>query len=142
MKQLVPAEIVEVTGEVYPVSGQRCSEYSVVLAMELFGCSVAQVVQETGLSEEEVNEICSSQDYQYIKQSMINNIRKLDRQTLSGRIAMEASEAFDRMTELSRDAKKEDVRLEANKDILDRAMLTGLQNSKTDELRITFVKRR
>jgi len=141
MKQIIPAQDIEQNDVTFPLMGERCKNYSIILMMQLYGCSLAQVVQETGLTANEVNQICDSQDYMFLKQTLINNIRKLDQKTLTGKILREANDAFDRMTELSMNAKKEDVRLEANKDILDRAMLTGsIDNS--DELRITFVKRR
>lgn len=142
MKQLVPSQSTSVSGEVFPIEGGRATQYSQILCMELFGCSLAQVSHEMSLSKEEIEDICNNEDYQYIKNVMMSNLRKLDQATLSGRIAKEASEAFERMTELSKEAKKEDVRLEANKDILDRALLTNSQVGECDELRITLVKRR
>lgn len=142
MKQLIPSQKVESNNVSFPLEGDRCKNYCIVITMELFGCTIAQVSHETGLTVDEIQEICNSEDYHFIKQNLINSIRRLDQDTLSGRILQEASEAFNRMTELSRDAKKEDVKLEANKDILDRAMLTNTVNQQADELRITFVKRR
>ena len=142
MKQIIPAQNVEKSNEIFPVTGDRCKNYCMIVAMELFGCSISQVANETGLSDNEINEICNREDYNYIKQSLINSIRQLDKNTLNGKIIQEATDAFNRMVELSVDAKKEDVRLEANKDILDRAMLSGTNLNEADELRITFVKRR
>lgn len=142
MKQIIPAQNIEKSNAIFPITGDRCKNYCMIVTMELFGCSISQVVSETGLSDDEINEICNSEDYNYIKQSLINNIRELDKKTLNGKIIQEATDAFNRMVELSVDAKKEDVRLEANKDILDRAMISGTNLNEADELRITFVKRR
>ena len=92
----------------------------------------------------EIDAICSSDDYGYIKQVLINNIRKLDQATLTGRIVSEASNAFERMVELSKDSdgKRDSVKFEANKDILDRALIANTAAAEADELRITFIKRR
>lgn len=111
--------------------------------MELYGCELAEVAKELGMTPDEVLDITTSSDYAYVKSSMINSIRRMDSQTLAGRVNQEASEAFERMRDLADNAKREDVKFNANKDLLDRAMLNGLANSgQTDELRITIIKRR
>lgn len=144
MKQIVPAQSIDKNSVRFPVTGERCRQYAMIVSMELFGCSLAQVSDETGLSSEEVNAICDSEDYAYIKQTLINNIRKLDQATLTGKIVSAASEAFDRMVELSKasDGKKDIVKFEANKDILDRALIANTAAQEADELRITLIKRR
>ena len=144
MRQIVPTQAIERTSVRFPVTGERCKNYAMIASMELFGCSIAQVSDETGLTSEEIDAICNSDDYAYIKQVLINNIRKLDQATLTGRIVSEASSAFERMVELSKesDGKKDSVRFEANKDILDRALIANTAVSEADELRITLIKRR
>ena len=144
MRQIVPTQSIDRTSVRFPVSGDRCRQYAMIVSMELFGCSVAQVADETGLTSEEIDAICSSDDYGYIKQVLINNIRKLDQATLTRRIVSEASNAFERMVELSKDSdgKRDSVKFEANKDILDRALIANTAASEADELRITFIKRR
>lgn len=144
MRQIVPTQSIDRTSVRFPVSGDRCRQYAMIVSMELFGCSLAQVADETGLTSEEIDAICSSDDYGYIKQVLINNIRKLDQATLTGRIVSEASNAFERMVELSKDSdgKRDSVKFEANKDILDRALIANTAASEADELRITFIKRR
>ena len=144
MRQIVPTQSIDRTSVRFPVSGDRCRQYAMIVSMELFGCSIAQVADETGLTSEEIDAICSSDDYGYIKQVLINNIRKLDQGTLTGRIVSEASNAFERMVELSKDSdgKRDSVKFEANKDILDRALIANTAASEADELRTTFIKRR
>ena len=143
MRQLVPTQSIEKASVRFPVTGDRCRNYAMICSMELFGCSLAQVADETGLTADEIDEICNSSDYAYIKQTMINNIRKLDQATLTGKIVSEASKAFDRMVELGESgSNKEMVKFNANKDILDRALIANTAAQEADELRITFVKRR
>ena len=144
MRQIVPTQSIDRTSVRFPVSGDRCRQYAMIVSMELFGCSIAQVADETGLTSEEIDAICSSDDYGYIKQVLINNIRKLDQATLTGRIVSEDSNAFESMVELSKDSdgKRDSVKFEANKDILDRALIANTAASEADELRITFIKRR
>lgn len=144
MRQIVPTQSIDKSSVRFPVTGERCKQYAMIVSMELFGCSLAQVSDETGLSGEEVNAICDSEDYAYIKQVLINNIRKLDQATLTGKIVSAASEAFDRMVELSKDSdgKRDSVKFEANKDILDRALIANTATQEADELRITLIKRR
>lgn len=144
MRQIVPTQSIDKSSVRFPVTGERCKQYAMIVSMELFGCSLAQVSDETGLSGDEINAICDSEDYAYIKQVLINNIRKLDQATLTGKIVSAASEAFDRMVELSKDSdgKKDSVKFEANKDILDRALIANTAAQEADELRITLIKRR
>ena len=108
--------------------------------MELFGASKAEVARQIDGSIEDVDALCQTDEYFDIKSSIIDNVRKLDQRTLSGRIIQEANNAFDRIVELSESADREDVRYNANKDIMDRAMMTSAANQ-ADELTITIKKR-
>ena len=82
----------------------------------------------------------ATDEYADVKTAVIDNIRKLDQRTLSGKIMQQANDAFTRMVELSEGADREDVKYWANKDIMDRAMMTSAA-AQADELTITFKKR-
>lgn len=143
MRSIVPTQKIELAQQTFPVTGKQREIICNVVAMELYGCELAEVAKELGMTPDEVLDITTSSDYAYVKSSMINSIRRMDSQTLAGRVNQEASEAFERMRDLADNAKREDVKFNANKDLLDRAMLNGIANSgQTDELRITIIKRR
>ena len=141
MRQIVPTQQIDSTAR-FPLQGKRCKECAMILAMELFGSPISQVADETGLSNEEIDALCNSPDYAFIKDAIINNIRKLDIHTFTGKVIQEADNAFKRMTELAENADREDVRFNANKDLMDRAMLANVASNNADELRITLIKRR
>lgn len=142
MRTIIPAQSIITDNAVFPLSGKDCGKYSTIVAMELYGCSIGEVARELECSVDEVMLICSSDDYNLIKRKIMDNLRKLDRQTLTGKIVQEANNAFDRMVELSESATREDVKMQANKDIMDRAFVANVAQTEADELRITFVKRR
>ena len=141
MRQIIPTQQID-NAVRFPLQGERCKNYAMILAMELFGSPISQVADETGLTNDEIDIICNSPDYAFIKDALINNIRRLDQHTLTGKVIQEADNAFNRMTELATNADREDVRFNANKDIMDRAMLAGVNTADCDELRITLVKRK
>lgn len=143
MRSIVPTQNPELANKEFPITGYQRERICSILTMEMFGCSLASVAKEMGTTADEIISITESPDYAYIKQSMIAYMRKMDAVTLAGRVNQEATEAFERMSDLASSAKREDVRFNANKDILDRAMLNNVAaNGQADELRITFVKRR
>lgn len=140
MKAIIPTQDIEQTGVQFPISGELASKICAVVTMELFGASKAEVARQIDGSIEDVDALCQTDEYFDIKSSIIDNVRKLDQRTLSGRIIQEANNAFDRIVELSESAYREDVRYNANKDIMDRAMMTSAANQ-ADELTITIKKR-
>lgn len=141
MRQVVPTQTIDSSVR-FPLQGERCKEHAMILAMELFGSPISQVADETGLTNDEIDAICNSPDYAFIKDAVINNIRKLDQHTFTGKVIQEADNAFKRMTDLAENADREDVRFNANKDLMDRAMLANVAANDADELRITFIKRK
>lgn len=140
MKAIVLTQEVVPTGAKFPVEGDLVGKLSTVVCMELFGSSKAEVARAIGGTIEDVDAIILTDEYVEVKNEVINNIRELDQKTLSGRIIREADNAFNRIVELSEYAEREDVRYNANKDIMDRAMMTSAA-SQADELTITFKKR-
>lgn len=140
MKAIVPTQEIVQTGVQFPIEGEHATAMCCVIAMELFGASKAEVARQIGGTIDDVDAICCTDEYVDIKNSIIDNVRKLDQRTLSGRIMQQANDAFDRMVELSEGADREDVKYWANKDIMDRAMMTSAA-AQADELTITFKKR-
>lgn len=141
MRQVIPTQQID-SAVRFPLQGERCKECAMILSMELFGSPISQVADETGLTNEEIDAICNSPDYAFIKDAVINNIRRLDQHTFTGKVIQEADNAFKRMTDLAENADREDVRFNANKDLMDRAMLANVASSDVDELRITLIKRK
>lgn len=140
MKAIIPTQEITQTGEKFPVEGELCNKLCTVVTMALFGASKAEAAREINGSIEDVDTLISTDEYVDVYNRLIDNVRKLDQRTLSGRIMMAASNAFDRTVELSETADREDVRFWANKDIMDRAMMTSVA-AQSDELTITFKKR-
>lgn len=140
MKQLIPTEQIQQTGIQFPVEGEDAQKICCLVTMELFGSSKSEVARAINGTVDDVDDLCLTPEYARIKQTIIDNVRELDRRNLSGQIMQEAKSAFNRMVELSNDAAREDVKFNANKDILDRAMLTSAA-AQSDELTIKFVKR-
>ena len=142
MRSIIPTQDIKATGELFPVHGDECKKLATAVSMELFGCSVAEVARELECTTDEVFALAESPDYARVKNAMILNVRKLDQNELQGRMLQEADNAFDRMKELAESAEREDVRFNANKDLMDRALIAGSTNMAPDELRITLIKRR
>lgn len=140
MKALIPTQQIIQTGERFPVEGDIGTALCILVTMELFGSSKAEIARQINGSIEDVDSICQTDEYVDVKRTIIDNIRKMDQNTLAGRIMQEANDAFDRTVELSENAEREDVRYWANKDIMDRAMMTSAARQ-ADELTITFRKR-
>lgn len=140
MKALVPTQEIVQTGVKFPLEGEHANALCCLVTMELFGASKAEVARQIGGSIEDVDAIMATDEYADVKTTVIDNIRKLDQRTLSGKIMQQANDAFTRMVELSEAADREDVKYWANKDIMDRAMMTSAA-AQADELTITFKKR-
>lgn len=140
MKAIIPTQEIVQTGVQFPLEGEHAASLCCLITMELFGASKAEVARQIGGTIDDVDAIMATDEYVDVKNSIIDNIRRLDQRTLSGRIMQEANNAFDRIVELSECADREDVRYNANKDIMDRAMMTSAA-AQADELTITFKKR-
>ena len=143
MKQIIPNQLIERGTSLFPVVGEDCNKLTTVVSMELFGCSLGEVSRQLGCSVDEVMDIIQTEDYAFVKRKMIESVRTFDRKSLDGRILQEADNAFERMKDLANDAQREDVKFNANKDLLDRALVSGVKSGMNgaDELRITIVKR-
>ena len=113
----------------------------VFLSMELYGCSKAEIARQINGTIDDVDALIAMDEYVDIKMAIIDNIRRVDQNTLAGKIIQEANNAFERTVELSETAEREDVRFWANKDIMDRAMMTSAAQQ-ADELTITFKKKK
>ncbi len=141
MKAIIPSKENKVDSAPFPLEGREADVLCCVLAMELYGSSLAEVARQIGGTVDDVRAVCESKDYAMVRNTLLNNVRKIDQQTLSGRMIREAQDAFDRVVELSKDSgKRVDVQLWANQDILNRAMINNVAQQ-SDELTITFKKR-
>lgn len=143
MRNIVPSQQLTKRTEKFPLEETVAMQYGTILAMELYGCALSEVARCLDMSVDQIKEICLTPDYMNIKNRAIHSIRELDKQTLVGRMASEADDAFERMRDLAESAKREDVKFNANKDLMDRAFVNSAiqAGSLSDELRITIVKR-
>ena len=141
MKAIIPTQQIIQTGEKFPVEGDVASMLCCLVSMELYGCSKAEIARQINGTIDDVDALIAMDEYVDVKMAIIDNIRRVDQNTLAGKIIQEANNAFERTVELSETAEREDVRFWANKDIMDRAMMTSAAQQ-ADELTITFKKRK
>lgn len=141
MKAIIPTQQIIQTGEKFPVEGDTANMLCCLVSMELYGCSKAEIARQINGTIDDVDALIAMDEYADVKMAIIDNIRRVDQNTLAGKIIQEANNAFERTVELSETAEREDVRFWANKDIMDRAMMTSAAQQ-ADELTITFKKKK
>lgn len=129
-----------------PIQGKEMNTLSVICSYELFGLSKEDISQVTGLRIDQVASIQMTEAYVSLMNQIAKNIYEKDQKNLRAGFLKYSGKALNRIVELVEQADEDKVRLEAAKDLLDRAGFRPVdtiehKHSFENELKIVHIKK-